>query len=175
MSVYRKEINMTYWKITDKILARTVNFWNCTFLKFCLSLVGYIWKFYLLIYALDGNLHSEIGLNGKKIKFSHDNKITFQVFNTLSFKFPQIITNLTENTELAFTERLKRLLSSCLLCLCHISWMNQLQTLLLGFLMNVLSHSPNFIFPFKSSIFKIRILPGNTMVSFLKVVQKITN
>ena len=55
------------------------------------------------------NLHSEIGLNEKKIEFSHDSKITVQVFNTLSSKFPQIITNLTEDTELAFTERLERL------------------------------------------------------------------
>ena len=43
------------------------------------------------------------------MKFSHDSKITVQVFNTLSSKFPQIITNLTEDTELAFTERLERL------------------------------------------------------------------
>ena len=45
----------------------------------------------------------------KKIKFSDDSKITVQVFNTLYFKFPQIITNLTEDTELAFLERLERL------------------------------------------------------------------
>ena len=44
----------------------------------------------------------------KKIKFSHDCKITVQVFNTFSSKFPQIITNLTEDTELTFTERLER-------------------------------------------------------------------
>ena len=56
------------------------------------------------------NLHSEIGLNEKKNFFSHNRKITFQVFNTLSSKFPQIITNLTEDTELTFcTERLERL------------------------------------------------------------------
>ena len=53
------------------------------------------------------NFHSEIGLNEKKIKLSHDSKITAQVFNTLSSKFPQIIINLTEDNELAFTERLK--------------------------------------------------------------------
>ena len=41
----------------------------------------------------------------KKLFFSHDSKITVQVFNTLSSKFPQIITNLTEDTELAFTEK----------------------------------------------------------------------
>ena len=36
--------------------------------------------------------------------------ITVQVFNTLSSKFPQIITNLTKGAgELAFTERLKKL------------------------------------------------------------------
>ena len=45
----------------------------------------------------------------KKIKFSRDSKITVQVFNTLSSKFPQIITNLTEDTELAFIERLEML------------------------------------------------------------------
>ena len=45
----------------------------------------------------------------KKIKYSHDSKITVQVFNTLSSKFPQIITHLTEDTELAFTEILERL------------------------------------------------------------------
>ena len=45
------------------------------------------------------NLHSEIGLNEKKIKFSHDSKITVQVFNTLSSEFPQIITNITERLE----------------------------------------------------------------------------
>ena len=44
-----------------------------------------------------------------KIKKSHDNKITVQVFNTLLSKFPQIITNLTEDTELACTEKLERL------------------------------------------------------------------
>ena len=55
------------------------------------------------------NLHSEIGLNEKKIKYSHDRKIKVQVFNTLSSKFPQKITNITEDSELAFTERLERL------------------------------------------------------------------
>ena len=44
----------------------------------------------------------------KKIKFSHKSKITVQVFNTLFSKFPQIITNLTEDTELVFIERLER-------------------------------------------------------------------
>ena len=33
--------------------------------------------------------------------------MTVQVFNTLSSKFPQMITNLTEDTELAFIERLE--------------------------------------------------------------------
>ena len=55
------------------------------------------------------NLPFEVGLNEKKI-FSHDSKITVQVFNTLLSKFPQIITNLTDDTELAFTEKLERLL-----------------------------------------------------------------
>ena len=44
-----------------------------------------------------------------KTKFSHGNKITVQVFDTLSCKFPQIITKLTKDTKLAFTERLERL------------------------------------------------------------------
>ena len=43
----------------------------------------------------------------KEIKFSHDSKITVQVFNTLFSKFPQIIINLTEDAELVFIERLK--------------------------------------------------------------------
>ena len=45
----------------------------------------------------------------RKIKFSHDSKITAQVLNTLFSKLPQIITNLTEDSELAFIERLGRL------------------------------------------------------------------
>ena len=45
----------------------------------------------------------------KKIKFARDSKITVQDFDTLSSKFPQIITNLTEDTEQAFTESLERL------------------------------------------------------------------
>ena len=40
----------------------------------------------------------------KKIKLSHDKKIMVQVFNTISSKFPHIVTNLTEDTELAFTD-----------------------------------------------------------------------
>ena len=48
-------------------------------------------------------------LNEKKINFSHDSRIAVQVFNTLSCKFPQMITKLTEDTELAFTERLESL------------------------------------------------------------------
>ena len=46
-----------------------------------------------------------------------------QVFNTLSSKFPQIITNLTEDTELAFTERWERLnliITSLIVFLPHI-------------------------------------------------------
>ena len=95
---------MTYWKVTDKVLTGTVNFWKCTSsLKFCLPLAVWIWKSYLLIYVLNGIF------NEKKIKYSHDSKIPVQVFNTLSSKFPQIITNLIEDTELAFIERLERL------------------------------------------------------------------
>ena len=29
-----------YWSVTDEILTETVNFGKCSFLKFCLSLVG---------------------------------------------------------------------------------------------------------------------------------------
>ena len=90
---------MTYWKVTDKILTETVNFWKCKFLKSCLSLVGWISSFIYYL-CVRWNLHSEIGLNEKKIKFSHDNKITVQVFDTLSSKFPQIIINWIEDTEL---------------------------------------------------------------------------
>ena len=67
------------------------------------------------------NFHSETGLNEKKIKFSHDSKITVHVFNTLSSKFPQIITNLIEDVELAFTERLKRLYLIVILLIAHLS------------------------------------------------------
>ena len=28
---------MVYWKVTDKILTGTINFWKCTFLKFIFS------------------------------------------------------------------------------------------------------------------------------------------
>ena len=45
----------------------------------------------------------------KKKFFSHDSKITVQVFSTLPSKFTQTITNLIEDTELAFTEKLERL------------------------------------------------------------------
>ena len=45
----------------------------------------------------------------KKKRISHDSKITVEGFNILSSKFPQIITNLTEDTELVSTERLKML------------------------------------------------------------------
>ena len=95
------------------------------------------------------NLHPEIGLNEKKIKFSHDSNITVQVFNTLSFKFPQIITNLTEDTELAFIERLERITLIIILLIVLLSHiLNESNSnLLLSFLMNVLRHSPNFIFP----------------------------
>ena len=41
-------LNFTWLKLkTDKILTGTFNFWKCTFLKFCLSTMGWIWKFYL--------------------------------------------------------------------------------------------------------------------------------
>ena len=52
------------------------------------------------------NHYSEIGFNEKK---DNDSKTTVPVFNTLPSKFPQITTNLTEDTELAFIERLERL------------------------------------------------------------------
>ena len=94
---------MTYWKVTDKILT-SFNLLKVLFVFSCVIL-----KDLFTDLCVRWNLHSEIGLNEKKIKFSHDSKITIHVFNTLSSKFPQIITNVTEDTELAFTERLERL------------------------------------------------------------------
>ena len=77
------------------------------------------------------------------------NKIIVQVFNTFFSKFPQIITNLTEDSELASIERLERLnlIIILLIVLLPLSRMNQIQTLWLSLLMNVLIHFPNFIFP----------------------------
>ena len=60
--------------------------------------------------------------------------------------------------------------------------MNQIQTLLLSFLMNVLSHFTNFIFHsevlsyainylLKVAFSKLGFFPGNAMVSFLKVAK----
>ena len=80
-------------------------------------------------------------------------KITVQVFNTLSSKFPQIITNLTEDTELAFTERLERLNLIIILLIVLLS-----HILLLSFLMNVLSDFPNFIIPSEVLSFAINYL-----------------
>ena len=99
------------------------------------------------------NLHSEIGLNEKKIEFSHDSKITVQVFNTLSSKFPQIITNLTEDTEQAFTERLERLNLIVILLIVLLS-----HIFVLSFLMNVLSHFPIFLFHSKVLSYTINYL-----------------
>ena len=77
----------------------------------------------------------------KKIKFSHNSKITVQVFNTLSSKFPQIITNLAEDTELAFIERLERVNLIIILLIMLLSRaLNESNS-------NFLSHFPNFIFP----------------------------
>ena len=45
----------------------------------------------------------------KNKRFSHDRKIIVQVFDTLSSKFPQMITNLNEDTELVFTEKLNHI------------------------------------------------------------------
>ena len=83
---------------------------DCQFLEMCIFKVLFVFnglnlKVLFTDLRVRWNLHSEIGLNEEKIKFSYDIKITVQVFNTLSSKFPQIITNLTEDTELAFTER----------------------------------------------------------------------
>ena len=57
----------------------------------------------------------------KKIKLSHDSKITVPVFNPLSSKFPQIITNSSEDTELAFTERQERLYLTIILLIVFLS------------------------------------------------------
>ena len=85
----------------------------------------------------------------KKIKFSHDSKVTtVQVFNTLSSKFFHIITNLTEVTELAFTERMEKLhliIILLILLLSHI--LNELYSNFAVEFSYVFSHFPNFIFP----------------------------
>ena len=95
------------------------------------------------------NLHSEIGLNEKKMRFSHDSKITVLVFNTPSSKFPQIITNLTEDAQLALIERLERvnlIIILLIVLLSHV--LNESNSnFVVSFLMNVLIHFPNFIFP----------------------------
>ena len=170
---------MTYWKVTDKVLTGTVNFWKCTsYSKFCLPLVVWIWKSYLLIYVLDGIF------NEKKIKYSHDSKIPVQVFNTLSSKFPQIITNLTEDTELAFTERLERLYLIIILLIMLLSHiLNESNSnFAVKFSYECSSSFPKFYVPFrssficselsfKSSIFKIRIFQGNAVASFFKVAK----
>ena len=115
------------------------------------------------------NLFFEIGLNEKK-----DNIFTWQQnnspsFNALSSNFPQMITNLTEDTKLAFTERLERLCMIIILLIMLLSHVlnesNSNFAVEISYeLMNVLSHFPNFIslqkfFPmqplsFNCSIFK---------------------
>ena len=57
---------MTYWKVTDKILTEAVNFWKCTFLKFCLSFSRMNLKVLFTDLCVRWNLHSEICLNEKK-------------------------------------------------------------------------------------------------------------
>ena len=157
----------------------TVNICKCTFLRFCLPLVSWILKVLFTDLHVRWNLHSEIALNEKKIKFSHDSKITVQVFNTLSSMFPQIITNLTKDTEWAFTERLERLYLIITLLIVLLSDILNESNLnfAVEFLMSVLSHFPNFIFPsevlsyvikyhLKVAFSKLGFCP---MVSFLKV------
>ena len=85
----------------------------------------------------------------KKIKSAHDNKITVHAFNTLSSKFPEIITNLTEDAELAFTERMERL---CLIIILLIVLLSHIlnepnSNFAVEFSNEVLSHFPNFVFP----------------------------
>ena len=114
----------------------------------------------------------------KEKKRSRDSKIMVQVFIALSSKFPQIITSLTEDTELAFTERLERLYLIIILLIILLSHiLNELiQTLLLSFLMSALGHFPNFIFPsevlsctinclLKVAFSKLWFYPGDAMVS----------
>ena len=110
-----------------------------------MSLVSWIWKFYLLIYV---SLWNRFKLKKKK-KISHNNKITIQVFNTLSSKFPQIITNLAEDTELAFTERLERLYLVIILFIVLLSHiLNESNShVVVEFSYEWFSHFPNFIFP----------------------------
>ena len=89
----------------------------------------------------------------KKIKFARDSKITVQDFDTLSSKFPQIITNLTEDTEQAFTERLERLNLIVIMLIVLLS-----HIFVLSFLMNVLSHFPIFLFHSKVLSYTINYL-----------------
>ena len=99
---------MTYWKVTDKISTGTVNFWECTFLKFCV-LIGLNLKVLFSDLCVRWNPHSVTGFKWKKDKIFHSFFKFFQVFHTLSSKFLQIIANFTEDTGLASTERLERL------------------------------------------------------------------
>ena len=89
----------------------------------------------------------------RKIKFSHDNKITVQVFNTFFSKFPQIITNLTDDSELAFIERLERLnliIILLIVLLSHIS--NESNSNFVAEFSYECSYSfPKFYIPFRNS------------------------
>ena len=110
-----------------------------------LSCFNFTWLIGKLL-CVRWNLPSETGSNEKKIKFSHDSKITVQVFNTLSSKFPQIITSLTEDTELAFTERLERLYLIVILLIALLS-----HIFVVKFSYECSLSFPKFFFPFKSS------------------------
>ena len=72
------------------------------------------------------------------------------MFNTLSSKFPQIITNLSEDTELVFTERLERFYLIIILLtvlLSHILNESNSNVVVEFSYYKCSFHFPNFIFP----------------------------
>ena len=56
---------MTYWKVIGKILTGTINIWKCLFLVNLQVLFTDL--------CVRWNLHSEVGLNGKKKKKKEKN------------------------------------------------------------------------------------------------------
>ena len=89
----------------------------------------------------------------RKIKFSHDSKITVQVFNTFFSKFPQITTNFTEDSELAFIERLERLNLIIILLIVLLSRISNKSNsnFVAEFSYECSNSFPKFYIPFRSS------------------------
>ena len=89
----------------------------------------------------------------RKINFSHDSKIIVQVFNTFFSKFPQIVTNLAEDSELALIERRERLnliIMLLIVLLSHI--LNESNSNLAAEFSDEFSYSsPKFYIPFRCS------------------------